>query len=76
MCPPKAKATAKWRQMGVRRVHEALGGIVVAKMLATTLASCAGHARRLACERRAAGWRVPAEPTMLRLNPHVFGVED
>jgi len=35
--------------------------------------SCAGHARRQACERRAAGWRVPAEPTMLRLNLHVLG---
>jgi hypothetical protein len=30
-----------------------------------------GHIRRQSCERRAAGWRVPAEPTMLRLNSHV-----
>ena len=29
------------------------------------------HARQ-ACERRAAGWRVPAEPTTLQLNPQVF----
>ena len=35
--------------------------------------SCAGHARRQACERRAAGWRVPAQPTMLRLNSQVLG---
>ena len=35
--------------------------------------SCAGHARRQACEWRAAGWRVPAEPTMLRLNSQVLG---
>jgi hypothetical protein len=28
------------------------------------------HARQ-ACERRAAGWRVPAEPTTLQLNPQV-----
>jgi hypothetical protein len=34
---------------------------------------CAGHARRHACERLSAGWRVPAEPTMLRLNSHVLG---
>jgi hypothetical protein len=27
-------------------------------------ASCAGHARRQACERLSAGWRVAAEPTM------------
>ena len=33
----------------------------------------AGHARRQACERRAAGWRVPAEPTMLQLNLQVLG---
>ena len=26
-----------------------------------------------ACEWRAAGWRVPAEPTMLRLNSQVLG---
>ena len=32
-----------------------------------TPASCAGHARRQAFERLSAGWRVPAEPTMLRL---------
>ena len=33
-------------------------------------ASYAGRARRRACERRAAaaGWQVPAEPTMPRLN--------
>ena len=31
------------------------------------------HARRQACERRAAGWRVSAEPTMLRLNSHFLG---
>jgi hypothetical protein len=36
-----------------------------------TPASCAGHARRQACERLSAGWRVPAEPTMLRLNSHL-----
>ena len=30
-------------------------------------ASCAGHARRQACERRAAGWRVPAGPCPLNL---------
>ena len=35
-------------------------------------ASCAGHARRQACERLSAGWRVPAEPTMLRLNSHLI----
>ena len=35
--------------------------------------SCAGHARRQACERLSAGWRVPAEPTMLRLNSHFLG---
>jgi hypothetical protein len=38
-----------------------------------TPASCAGHARRQACERLSAGWRVPAEPTMLRLNSHFLG---
>jgi hypothetical protein len=38
-----------------------------------TPASCAGHARRQACERFSAGWRVPAEPTMLRLNSHFLG---
>ena len=37
-------------------------------------ASCAGHARRQACERLSAGWRVPAEPTMLRLNSHFLGL--
>ena len=37
-----------------------------------TPASCAGHARRQACERLAAGWRVPAEPTMLR-HSHFLG---
>jgi hypothetical protein len=36
------------------------------------VASCAGHARRQACERLSAGWRVPA-PTMLRLNSHFLG---
>jgi hypothetical protein len=35
-----------------------------------TPASCAGHARRQACERLSAGWRVPAEPTVFRLNSH------
>ena len=38
--------------------------------------SCAGHARpagRPVCERLSAGWRVPAEPTMLRLNSHFLG---
>jgi hypothetical protein len=40
---------------------------------ACTPASCTGHARRQACERRAAGWRAPAEPTMLRLNLQVVG---
>ena len=123
-----ATATAKWRQMGVRSVHEALGiythdvhrrwgSVRVAssggrgrassvaacpslggrmptsfttarrprartaeRLLAgprrgrrCTPASCAGHARRQAFERRAAGWRVPTEPTMLRLNPQVLG---
>jgi hypothetical protein len=38
-----------------------------------TPASCAGHARRQAFERLSAGWRVPAEPTMLRLNSHFLG---
>ena len=38
-----------------------------------TPASCAGHARRQACERRVAGWRVPAEPTMLQLNSQALG---
>ena len=40
-----------------------------------TPASYAGRARRLACERRAAaaGWQVPAEPTMRRLNSQVLG---
>jgi len=38
-----------------------------------TPASCAGHAGRQACERLAPGWRLPAEPTMLRLNSHVLG---
>ena len=35
----------------------------------------AGRARRRACERRAtaAGWQVPAEPTMPRLNSQVLG---
>jgi hypothetical protein len=125
----KAKATAKWRQMGVRSVHEALGiythdvhrrwGSVswlavvgarhprpparhwaaerrhpsprpAARVRARprgcwrgrrprrgrrcTPASCTGHARRQACERRAAGWRAPAEPTMLRLNLQVVGL--
>jgi hypothetical protein len=124
----KAKATAKWRQMGVRSVHEALGiythdvhrrwGSVFwwswARVIRGRLPvigrpnadilhhdppptyahgreavwrgreawpqvhpgvvpSCAGHARRQACERRVAGWRVPAEPTMLRQNSHVLG---
>ena len=36
-------------------------------------ASCAGHARRQACEWLSAGWRVPAERTMLRLNSHFLG---
>ena len=38
-------------------------------------ASYAGRARRRACERRvaAAGWQVPAEPTMPRLNSQVLG---
>jgi hypothetical protein len=39
-----------------------------------TPASCAGHAPRQACERLSAGWRVPAEPTMLRLNSHFLGL--
>jgi len=39
----------------------------------TPASSCAGHARRQACERLSAGWRVPAEPTMLRLNSHFLG---
>jgi hypothetical protein len=30
---------------------------------ASVVCARAGHARRQACERRAAGWRVPAEPT-------------
>ena len=34
----------------------------------------AGHARRQACERLSAGWRVPAEPTMLRLNSHYLSL--
>ena len=36
--------------------------------------SYAGRARRRACERRAAaaGWHVPAEPTMPRLNSQVL----
>ena len=40
-----------------------------------TPASYAGRARRRACERRAAaaGWQVPAEPTMPRLNSQVLG---
>jgi hypothetical protein len=138
----KAKATAKWWQMGMRSVHEALGkwgstdlqlythdvhslhrrwgsvfwrswGRVIRGRLpvigrpnagilhhtarrprtrtaerllagpprracvaagAPTPASSAGHARRQACERRAAGWRVPAEPTILRLNSQVLGL--
>ena len=39
-----------------------------------TPASYAGRARRRACERRAAaaGWQVPAEPTMPRLNSQVL----
>ena len=45
-----------------------------------TPASCAGHSLAAAglsvCERRAAGWRVPAEPTMLRRNSQVLGFED
>ena len=38
-----------------------------------TPASCEGRARPWACERRAvaASWRVPAEPTVSRLNSHV-----
>ena len=122
-----ATATAKWRQMGVRSVHEALGiythdvhrrwGSVFWRSWARVIrgrlpvigrpnadilhhgpppayahgreavggaeawpqvqvhpgVSCAGHARRQACERRAAGWRVPAQPTMLRLNSQVLG---
>jgi len=123
-----ATATAKWRQMGVRSVHEALGiythdvhrkctaaGVAFSggrgrassaaacpslggrmpssfttarhprtrtaeRLLAgprrgrrCTPASCAGHARRQAFERLSAGWRVPAEPTMLRLNSHFLG---
>jgi hypothetical protein len=136
----KAKATAKWWQMGMRSVHEALGkwgstdlqlythdvhctaagaassggrggassaaacpslgGRTPASFTtarrprtrtaerllagpprracvaagAPTPASSAGHARRQACERRAAGWRVPAEPTILRLNSQVLGL--
>jgi len=123
----KEKATAKWRQMGVRSVHEALGiythdvhrrwgsvfwrswarairprpparhwaaerrhpSITTARRPRTrkaerllagprrgrrcTPASCAGHARRQACERLSAGWRVPAEPTVFRLNSHFLG---
>ena len=40
-----------------------------------TPASYAGRGRRRACERRAAaaGWQVPAEPTMPRLNSQVLG---
>ena len=39
-----------------------------------TPASYAGRARRRACERRAAaaGWQVPAEPTMPQLNSQVL----
>ena len=39
-----------------------------------TPASYAGRARRRACEWRAAaaGWQVPAEPTMPRLNSQVL----
>ena len=37
-----------------------------------------GRARRRAFERRAAaaGWQLPAEPTMPRLNSQVLGSED
>jgi hypothetical protein len=131
----KAKATAKWRQMGVRSVHEALGiythdvhrrcaGVgsvfwrswarvirgrlpVIGRLNADILhhgpppayahgreavggAQATRRGRRCTPAqprryepgvvrgaraaaglwRRAAGWRVPAEPTMLRLNSH------
>jgi len=52
--------------------REAVGGVGVAGRRYTP-ASCAGHARRQACERFSAGWRVPVEPTMLRLNSHFLG---
>jgi hypothetical protein len=52
--------------------REAVGGVGVAGRRYTP-ASCAGHARRQACERLSAGWRVPVEPTMLRLNSHFLG---
>ena len=126
----KATATAKWRQMGVRSVHEALGPGDASTRTTCTAAGVAfsggrgrvirgrlpvigrpnadilhhgpppayAHGReavggaearpqvhaprrrargtrggRQACERLSAGWRVPAEPTMLRLNSHFLG---
>jgi hypothetical protein len=51
--------------------REAVGGARRGRRC--TPASCAGHAGRQACERLAPGWRLPAEPTMLRLNSHVLG---
>ena len=56
------------------------GPLYVARHLVTSQiypASYAGRARRRACERRvaAAGWQVPAEPTMPRLNSQVLGFQ-
>ena len=58
-CAWRARPSSGW---GGRAVHP--GGAE-----ACTPASCAGRARPRACERRAAaaGWWVPAEPTVLRL---------
>ena len=52
--------------MGVLRAEDVVGCSIGPRRC--TPASCAGAVRRQACERLSAGWRVPAEPTMLRLN--------
>ena len=55
--------------------REAVGGAEAWPQVHPGVASRARGTRggRQACERLSAGWRVPAEPTMLRLNSHVLG---
>ena len=68
------ETAGKCRQRGACRGREGRSRTSFFSPLAAP-ASYAGRARRRACERRAAaaGWHVPAEPTMPRLNSQVLG---